>query len=341
MYFDQKQVISKSLSFCYNKNLTEEKQSFHIAYGIDKNFLLGCCISITSLLLNNKEQSFHFHIFSDYIDNDFQTKIELLAKQYNTSISIYIINCQELKKLPSTNNWSYAIYFRFIIADVLYPAINRLLYLDADIICKGSLDELVKLDIDDYLVAAVTDRESQFWQKCATRLDIKEIALGYFNSGFLYINLSNWQQDDVSTKAMTLLAQDNIKDKLIFFDQDLLNMIAINKIRFLDKRYNCQYSINYELKASKGTYYQNPINDKTIFIHYIGPTKPWHEWASQYPCSSYFTKAKDYSPWQDDPFITATNASQWRYCKKHRFHQREYILGIISYVKYYWYKLFK
>lgn len=341
MYFDPKQVISKTLSFCCSKNLAEDQQSFHIAYGIDKNFLFGSCISIASILLNNKEKSFHFHIFSDYIDNDFQTKIELLAKQYKTSISIYIINCQELKSLPSTKNWSYATYFRFIIADVLYPAINRLLYIDADIICKGSLDELVKLNIDNYLVAAVTDRESPWWQKCADRLEIKELALGYFNAGFLYINLNNWQQDDVSRKAMTLLAQDNIKNKLAFLDQDLLNMIVINKVYFLDKRYNCQYSINYELKASKGTYYQNPINDGTIFIHYIGPTKPWHEWANQYPCSRYFIMAKDNSAWQNDPFLTAINANQWRYCAKHKFHQSNNISGIISYMKYYWYKLFK
>ena len=155
MYFDQNQVISEVSHFDHSN---ENNEVFHIAYGVDKNFLFGCVTSITSILLNNTKQEFHFHIFSDYLDDDFKKRIELLAKKYRSKISVYIVNCQELKRLPSTKNWSYATYFRFIIADILYPAIDRLLYIDADIICKGSLGELIKLDINKFLVAAVKEK---------------------------------------------------------------------------------------------------------------------------------------------------------------------------------------
>ncbi len=336
MYFDQNQVISEVFHFDHSN---ENNEVFHIAYGVDKNFLFGCVISITSILLNNTKQEFHFHIFSDYLDDDFKKRIELLAKQYRSKISVYIVNCQELKSLPSTKNWSYATYFRFIIADILYPAIDRLLYIDADIICKGSLGELIKLDINKFLVAAVKEKDSSWWQKCAKRLEIDNLSQGYFNAGFLYINLENWQKEDVSSKAMKLLEQEHVKSKLDYLDQDLLNMIMVNNVFFLDKRYNCQYSINYELKVPNGTYYKNPIEDSTIFIHYIGPTKPWHEWAGNYPCSKYFIEAKNNSPWKDSTLLSAKNANQWRYCAKHRFHQGKNVAGLIGYFKYYWFKI--
>lgn len=341
MYFNQDQVISNVLNYNYFDDQNDINSSFNIAYGIDKNFLFGCAISISSILLNNKNQKFQFHIFTDYLDDDFKAKFKALAQQYQTSISIYLVNCQELKKLPSTKNWSYATYFRFIIADILYPTIDRLLYIDADIICKGSLEELINLDIDEYVAAAVTEGESPWWQKCAQRLAIDNLILGYFNAGFLYINIKKWQEDDVSGKAMALLAQESVRSKLAYLDQDLLNMIIVGQVYFLDKRYNRQYSINYELKVAKGTYYPNPIDDATIFIHYIGPTKPWHIWGATYPCANYFIEAKRHSPWQNDPLLVAMNTNQWRYCAKHQFHQRKTMAGLLSYFKYYWYKIFK
>ena len=335
MYFNKDKVIAETIHFNVEKLIAEQSTPFNIAYGIDKHFLFGCAISISSILLHNQNIPFHFHIFTDYIDNDFKLKTEQLCKQYNTSITIYRVDCEELKNLPNTKNWSYATYFRFIIADVLYPQIQKLLYIDADIICKGSLQELVILNIDNVMSAAVLEKESTWWQKCAERLDMPILKNGYFNAGFLYINIQKWQEYDVSTTAMTLLSQEDVRKKLSFLDQDLLNMIFAGNVLFLDKRYNRQYSINYELKAPKGSFYKNPIDSETILIHYIGPTKPWHEWAYNYPCSSYFMEAKQHSPWKNDSLLGAKNAGQLRYCAKHQFHQSKVVAGIISYLKYY------
>ncbi|MGU0042771.1 glycosyltransferase [Escherichia coli] len=38
----------------------------------------------------------------------------------------------------------------------------------------------------------------------------------------------------------------------------------------MDAKYNTQFSLNYELKKS----FVCPINDETVLIHYVGPTKP-------------------------------------------------------------------
>ncbi|MCW2257053.1 lipopolysaccharide biosynthesis glycosyltransferase [Providencia alcalifaciens] len=56
--------------------------------------------------------------------------------------------------------------------------------------------------------------------------------------------------------------------------QDALNITLTGKVKFIDKKYNSQFSINYELKKDKKTI----INNNAILIHYIGLTKPWHSW---------------------------------------------------------------
>ncbi|MGC6761959.1 glycosyltransferase, partial [Escherichia coli] len=75
--------------------------------------------------------------------------------------------------------------------------------------------------------------------------------------------------------------------KITHLDQDVLNVLLNGKVKFISEKYNTRYSINYELKDKV----DNPVNDDTVVIHYVGPTKPWHEWAD-YPVSRSFLIAK-------------------------------------------------
>ncbi|HFO8147401.1 TPA: glycosyltransferase family 8 C-terminal domain-containing protein, partial [Escherichia coli] len=83
----------------------------------------------------------------------------------------------------------------------------------------------------------------------------------------------------------------------------------------------------------------NPVNDDTVFIHYVGPTKPWHEWAD-YPVSRSFLIAKASSPWCKEDLLKPVNSNQYRYCAKHKFKQKHYMAGIFNYLKYYKEKCF-
>ncbi len=135
-YFEE-EVIQQTLDYNYAQHSDADK--FNIAYGIDKNFLFGCGVSIASVLLANPEKALAFHVFTDFFDSEDQQRFEALAKQYATQIVVYLIDCERLKSLPSTKNWTYATYFRFIIADYFSDKTDRVLYLDADIACKGSI----------------------------------------------------------------------------------------------------------------------------------------------------------------------------------------------------------
>ncbi|MDR5618257.1 lipopolysaccharide 3-alpha-galactosyltransferase [Arsenophonus sp.] len=330
MYFDKHKVITQKL--CLTPNLHADcHPKFHIAYGVDKNFLYGCGISITSIALHNINNNHCFHIFTDYFDHEQETLFDTLAQQYKIEINIYLVDDQSLKSLPSTKNWSYATYFRFIIADYFSNKLDKILYLDADIICNNSLDRLQNIHFNSNEIAAVvTEKDEKWWQKRASELEVENISQGYFNAGFLFINLNRWAEEDISTQAMRLLKNNALKNKFSFLDQDVLNILLANKIIYLAKKYNTQYSINYGLKSVKHAAFAID----TIFIHYIGPTKPWHEWAIS-PFSQPFIKAKNASPWQNKPLLKAESVHLLRYCAKHKFKQRKYHEGLKNYTHYY------
>ncbi len=337
MFFNKENAVTKQIDLSSSDAVMTDS-SLHISYGIDRNFLYGCGISIASLLKTNSDISFSFHVFTDYFDDEQSRLFKALAEQYKTSIKIYLVDCEQLKSLPSTKNWSYATYFRFIIADYFSNQLERMIYMDADIMCQGSLRPLLDIQFEHHQVAAVVpERDSVWWQKRADALGIPSIASGYFNAGFLVLNLVNWSKFDISTKAMELLSQDAVKAKLSYLDQDILNMLLTGKVIYLDGKYNTQYSINYELQKGKK---ENPITPNTVLIHYIGPTKPWHEWAS-YPTAQSFVDAKNASPWKDIPLLKAKSSNHLRYCAKHLFNQGKVVAGIKNNLQYFWVKLNK
>ncbi|MEH2922764.1 lipopolysaccharide 3-alpha-galactosyltransferase [Samsonia erythrinae] len=338
MYFNKNSVINSKTVLNESGTLPKNHSTFHISYGIDKNFIFGCGISIASILMNNKDMEFTFHIFTDEFTKKDITEFKELCQQYNTQIIIYIVNCEELKSLPSTKNWSYATYFRFIIADFFYGELETLLYLDADIICKGKLSSLADFQLGDHIAAVVTEGEKEWWDKRATALDDEKISNGYFNAGFLLINITQWGKEDISTSAMRLLSNDEIQRKISFLDQDILNILLVERTVFLGKVYNAQYSINYELKKTKNN--KLSILQNAILIHYIGPTKPWHDWARNYICSNFFQEAKQNSPWSGCNLLKAHSTSQLRYRAKHNLHNGEIISGLKSYLHYFIRKTF-
>jgi len=332
-YFDDK-VIQSILDYDHSNN--EASKQLDISYGIDKNFLFGCGVSIASILIANPELNLAFHVFTDFFSDDDKQRFENLAKQYATKIVIYIVDCEQLKSLPSTKNWSYATYFRFIIADQFTGKTEKLLYLDADIACKGSIQELVDLQFSEQEIAAVVvEGNDAWWTKRAAHLDIPGLESGYFNAGFLLINIPGWASNNISSKAIEMLRDPEVVQRITHLDQDVLNMLLVGKARFINKKFNTQFSINYELKVNT----VNPVNSDTVFIHYIGPTKPWHNWGI-YPVAESFLNAKRSSPWSEVDLLKPKNSHQLRYAAKHMFNHKKYISGVLTYFHYFKMKIF-
>ncbi|EMB4324134.1 lipopolysaccharide 3-alpha-galactosyltransferase [Pluralibacter gergoviae] len=320
----------------YGGQPSSAETPLHVAWGIDQNFLFGCGVSITSILQHNPAMAFVFHVFIDAISDADARRFAELADRYQTTVEIHIVNCERLKAFPTTKNWSVAMYFRFVIGDYFIGRQEKILYLDADIVCKGDIRGLAEADLMDCVAGAVAERDAAWWAIRADSLDCPALAQGYFNSGVLLIDIRRWQSEHVSGKAMEMLSDSAITRRLSYMDQDILNMILLGKVRFLDGKYNTQFSLNYELKPR----FVSPITAETVLIHYVGPTKPWHAWAC-YPSAQPFMAAKAASPWQAVPLMKPGNSNYARYCAKHNFKQRRPLAGVLNYLYYFYLKIVK
>ncbi|MBT0727413.1 glycosyltransferase [Rosenbergiella australiborealis] len=309
--------------------VSERAVQLHVGWGADGDFLLGCQISMASVITNNPEVCCHFHLFSNDISQLDQQKLFHLAQQYALVITLYTLDNDYFAQLPTNRLWSAAIYYRFIMAQVLAQSADRMLYLDADVICQGSITELLELDLSSTVAAVVPERDATWWAHQAKVLGCKALAQGYFNSGVMLLNLESWRREGILEQVLMLAANPEIQGKLTFYDQDLLNLALIDKKIFLNSAYNTQYSLNYELNEVK----RKRFTSQCIFIHFIGPTKPWHLWA-QYASAEAFQKAKADSPWNSEPLQQPTSTYQYRYCYKHLTKQKKRLKGYGYFLRY-------
>lgn len=309
-------------------------EALTIAFGTDKNFLLGCGVAVASVIISNPQHKFSFHIFTDEFSAQTRDDFSTLAKTYKIKITVYVIDGSELNGLPITKNWTKAIYYRFIIFDYLNEKCERVLYLDSDIVCQNPLDELIRLDLGDSIAAVVADESKEWWEKRASQLRCPAIKNGYFNSGVLLVNPGRWAEQEITKKALALLNDGEVQEYISYPDQDILNILLAGDLLFLDVKYNTQFSLNYELKDNISI----PIKSETVFIHYIGPTKPWHAWGN-YASSQPFMDAKKQSPWEGKKLLEPVTATQSRYAAKHFTRQKKYFLAMVCWAKYYLYKL--
>ena len=297
--------------------ITNTDRVLNIAYGIDRNFLFGAAVSMQSVIMHNPDLAVKFHLFTDYIDEDYLQRVNAFtSKNANVEVRIYKVSSAFIDIFPSLKQWSYATFFRLVAFQYLSEVIENLLYIDADVICKGSLAGLHDINFDGDKFAAVIKDVPFMQEKPAKRLAIEGLPGNYFNAGVVYLQLEAWAKNDFMNKAIAMLASDPQHTKYKCLDQDILNILFFGHCIFISGDYDCFYGIDYELKNKSDEDYKKTITDDTKLIHYVGVTKPWNDWTN-YPCQKYFNEAYQASCWNDVAFIPATNEKQYQVKSRH------------------------
>ncbi len=272
--------------------------TINILCSIDDNYVPYCGIMLTSLFETNPESNLHIYIIFQNLSEENQSNLFSLANQYGNLIDFVKINEEDVKDFPirKQDHVSLATYYR-LFAPVILPAeIDRILYLDCDMIVNGSLNDLYKIDLDNYALACVLDEDYMN--------DAKYRRLGlsgpktYFNAGMLLINLDYWRKHNVYERCIDCIAV--IPEKLLLHDQDTLNIVLQNEVLHVSVRYNMQTGllhIKRKLSEDVRKDILECVNKPTI-IHYTGPRKPWLK-HYHHPYIEHFRYYMKKSPWKN------------------------------------------
>ena len=302
-----------------NLTLLNNASTFHIAFGIDNNFTIGTGVLIYSILQQTKH-NIAFHIFTDNISDEDIFYFKNLCTKYNhISINIYYLNPKCFNQLPTFYIWSKAIYYRFLISKYLSSKINIVLYLDSVILCLNNFDSLFQINLKKNIACVIPDNS---YMLNYAKINFNLQTPYYFNSGFMLINLKNWEENHISEQAIEKLTK---KNKFKYFDQDVLNILLANKTISLEKKYNTIYRL---------ADMRNPIDKSTIFLHYTGSTKPWQAWGQYHDLTSLWLKCKNNSPWKNFPIVQPKTYKQAKFMAKNLKKNNKIFLSFKWYLKY-------
>ena len=169
-------------------------------------------------------------------EQNFRSDLNALTARLHTQSpnlftpEIHVIADETFDALPGICWLPKASCLRLIISSILPRYIQRVIYLDSDIMATADLSELYRVDMRGCPIAAVQDDGMRQYYCAPIGLDARH----YFNAGVLLIDLTQWQEP--AQRALDLFTENGAIYPTL--DQDVLNIVFKNKWRELDARWN-------------------------------------------------------------------------------------------------------
>lgn len=175
------------------------------------------------------------------------------------------VRCYDFSLDYQMGRWALSAVLRLFCPWLLGDEIHRVLYMDSDILCSGSLQPLFDVKVPCIAMCnEISGNVNQYQQEVVREYNPTQI---YCNSGVVVFNLDCLRETYRFTEVFTAL--NSFNGVLHYLDQDFLNIYFDGKIKVLNAfHYNYQA---YELYGTK--FYKRALKNCRLIHFSVG--KPW------------------------------------------------------------------
>jgi lipopolysaccharide biosynthesis glycosyltransferase len=244
-------------------------RSVHIAFGCDRNVAdgLAAVIASTERHLRNG-WNLEVHILDCGLGEPVVAQLRAaFAALPRVRLEFIALPAERMQSFPQPflKHLTHAAYARLFLHELL-PTVDRVIYLDCDLLICGDLVELAEMDLGGVPLAAVRDRVITTFahelDTLAADLPAVDPQSPYFNSGVLVLDLRRLRELD----AAALYAQTFRQVKAKQADQSILNVVCLGRWKMLPAHWNRQILL--------GSF--NVFADRRGGIwHFTSRIKPW------------------------------------------------------------------
>lgn len=266
--------FSKKKDLVRKKKKVNLNKDVNVCMAFDDNYLHHGMVAVTSMIQNMQEDakiSLHLLCSKNLSDSSRRKIIEefknhVVVSFWNVDESLFL-NFPLNRKHININT-----YYRLIIDKVL-SHLDKVIYIDADVIVCGNIAELWNEDLDDSLIAGSLDEGGVSQSR---RLKLPPSS-NYINAGVLIFNLKEIRKkyndvfDIYSEKYL------EYSDRIILQDQDILNIVYFDHIKVLDLRWNINSRLFRQntLERKYSEVDENIALNNVGIIHFTDTYKPW------------------------------------------------------------------
>ncbi len=261
--------------------------SINIVITADGDFFAPMGVLIESIFRNRKpSDKYDVLILNTNIEKSVS---DLLVERYSTgSFSLRFIQLKEdlrhhlffKNRIDTVGNIS--TWFRLLIPELM-EEYDKVLYLDADIVCDKDISELFNTSLQHGEIVAAVDDIMGNWEVFMPGKDLPEYRrerLGmkepekYFNAGVVLFNLSSFRTVFEEWGGWDRINSSTFRSA----DQDVLNSVCSGKVLWLNYSWNmitaCYEPGRQYIPTKDGERWEISLK-KPNLIHYTGDSRPW------------------------------------------------------------------
>lgn len=287
----------------------------------DDNYVKPLAVTLRSAATNLAAGS-HLHVVlmdGGISESNFNGLRETLI-DLPISINVMKINRSEVSDLGTSHHITHTAYFRLLAGRLLPPEIDKVIYLDSDVLVNADLNQLWNLELGDQYCLAATDIACPFvdaYQASQQNPEIKKAipyfaaispvanwrelgldgAANYFNSGVMVLNLRRWRRESIDRKLLACLRKNSAF--VWCWDQYALNVVFAGQWGQLPLHWNQgAHVFEYpdESYSPVGTKDFLRLRDDPAVVHYTTEFKPW-KYEPFHPGRDQFFDALDETAW--------------------------------------------
>lgn len=253
-----------------------------VAFCFDENLIAQVQVTVASLLDAVRGGTVHYDIYCICTRAAYEVKepLECIVRERDDQ-SVLKVYCVEnpYERSYEVRGISAGTYLRLMLHRLL-PDVDKILYIDVDVLICGSLLPVWQTDLTGNVLAgvkgAVNLTDKWEWNSDRPYWKSLEGQKGrYINAGVTLLNLA-----EIRKRGLEAEWNELAKEKLYYQDQDILNITCRGAILYLPPKYNRlaymeeeDYNRFVEEKIFSAAECEEACREPVI-IHYAGD-KPW------------------------------------------------------------------
>lgn len=246
----------------------------NILVTFDKNYIKPFQVMLKSLEINNPLEVFHIWLLHSAIPQEDLLFLSEYCSAQRMALTPIQVDRAIFENAPVSKQYPQEMYYRLMAPRLLPDVIDRVLYLDPDILVINPVRSLWEKQLGECAFAAASHSGiTEFIN------DVNRVRFGkdhdYFNTGVLLMDLE---------KARRIVKEEDIfacvrewARQLLLPDQDVFNLLyGVYTLQEDDNiwNYDARYFSAYLIK-SKGQCNLDWVMQNTVFLHFCGKQKPW------------------------------------------------------------------
>ncbi len=249
-----------------------------VVLAADEGYAMQLAVALASIATAPGGSPCSAYVLNDGIAHDVKRRVEK-SGHGRVDVEWITVDPRALGSARTDARLPPSTLYRLLMPDVLPAEVDRVIYLDCDLIVRRDLGALWGLPLDGAPCAAVRDARivsigapgGPPWRALGV-----DPMIPHFNAGVMLAELDAWRQDDVGPRALEMLCSVAIPQ----LDQGALNAVFAGRWLRLPPTWNLQGS--HFIHRNNLAWTVEPTDEleaayaDPAIVHFSGLSKPWN-----------------------------------------------------------------